>query len=48
MARRRLGYLCLLLALGLVGLGAVSMYGFLSAPYHPLDPNASENIVLMK
>ena len=47
-ARRRLGYLCLLLALGLIGIGALSMYGFLSAPYHPLDPNTSENIVLVK
>ena len=48
MARRRLGYLCLLLALGLIGIGGISMYGFLSRPYHPLDPNASENIVMMR
>ena len=35
-ARRRLGYLCLLIALGLVGIGATSMYGFLSTPLRPL------------
>ena len=47
-ARRRLGYLCFLLALGLMGLGAASMYGFLSHPYHPLDSSSSENIVMVK
>jgi len=31
-ARCRLGYLCLALALGLVSIGAASMYGFLSTP----------------
>jgi succinate dehydrogenase / fumarate reductase cytochrome b subunit len=46
-ARRRLGYLCLALALGLVSLGAVSVYGFLSRPSQPLDSNSgSENIVM--
>ncbi len=46
-ARRRFGYLCLALALGLVSIGAASMYGFLSRPYQPLDSNAaSENIVM--
>ena len=45
-ARRRLGYVCLLLALGLIGIGAASMYGFLKFPYHPLDSNPSDNIVL--
>ena len=47
-ARRRLGYLCLLLALGLIGLGGASMYGFLSRPYHPLGSNSPENVVMMK
>ena len=47
-ARRRLGYLCLLLALGLIGLGGASMYGFLSRPYQPLGANSPENIVMMK
>jgi succinate dehydrogenase / fumarate reductase, cytochrome b subunit len=46
MARRRLGYLCVLLALGLIALGAASMYGFLSTPRQPLDPNAPENIAM--
>jgi succinate dehydrogenase / fumarate reductase, cytochrome b subunit len=45
-ARRRLGYLCLALALGLVSMGAASMYGFLKAPYQPLDSNAPENVVM--
>ena len=45
-ARRRFGYVCLLLALGLVSIGAASMYGFLSAPRQALDPSASENIVM--
>jgi len=36
----------LLLALGLISLGAASMYGFLSTPRQPLDPNAPENIAL--
>ena len=47
-ARRRLGYLCLVVALGLVALGAASMYGFLSRPYHPVDPDAPETIVMMR
>jgi len=45
-ARRWFGYLCLLLALGLVSIGAASMYGFLRTPLQPLDSNASENIVM--
>ncbi len=46
-ARRRLGYLCLALALGLVSLGAISMYGFLSRPAQPLDSTSdTENIVM--
>lgn len=45
-ARRRLGYLCLVLALGLVSMGAASMYGFLTTAPQALDSNASENIVM--
>jgi succinate dehydrogenase / fumarate reductase cytochrome b subunit len=46
-ARRRLGYLCLALALGLVSIGAISMYGFLKTPQQPLDStSSSENIVM--
>jgi succinate dehydrogenase / fumarate reductase cytochrome b subunit len=46
-ARRRFGYLCLALALGLVSIGAASMYGFLSAPPQPLDSDSgSENITM--
>jgi hypothetical protein len=39
-----LGYVCLLLALGLVAIGAASMYGFLKTPYQP--ESNSENIVM--
>jgi succinate dehydrogenase / fumarate reductase cytochrome b subunit len=45
-ARRRFGYLCLALALGLVALGAASMYGFLSRPSQPLDTNTMESVVM--
>ncbi|HKM48706.1 MAG TPA: hypothetical protein VJX69_14030, partial [Terriglobales bacterium] len=46
-ARRRFGYLCLALALGLVSIGAASMYGFLKTPLQPLDSSSSsENIVM--
>jgi len=45
-ARRRLGYVCLLLALGLVSIGAASMYGFLTTPRQPLNSSASDNIVM--
>jgi succinate dehydrogenase / fumarate reductase, cytochrome b subunit len=45
-ARRRLGYLCIVLALGLITLGAASMYGFLSTPRLPLDQNAPDNIAM--
>ncbi|HUB03312.1 MAG TPA: hypothetical protein VL983_11515 [Terriglobales bacterium] len=46
LARRRLGYVCLVLALGLIALGAASMYGFLSTPRQPLEPNAPDNIAM--
>ena len=45
-ARRRFGFVCAALALGLILMGAASMYGFLKTPYQPLDPNSSENIVM--
>jgi succinate dehydrogenase / fumarate reductase cytochrome b subunit len=45
-ARRRLGYVCFLLALGLISIGAFSMYGFLTTPRRPLDPNATDNIAM--
>ena len=45
-ARQRFGYICLVLALGLIGLGALSMYGFLSTPRQALDPNAPENVAM--
>jgi succinate dehydrogenase / fumarate reductase cytochrome b subunit len=45
-ARRRFGYLCLALALGLVSIGAASMYGFLKTAPQPLDSSASESIVM--
>ena len=45
-ARRRFGYICLALALGLILIGAASMYGFLKTPYQPSDPSSTENIVM--
>ena len=46
-ARRRFGYVCLALALGLVAIGGTSMYGFLKAPYRPWEPNTvNDNIVM--
>ncbi|SPF32099.1 succinate dehydrogenase, cytochrome b558 subunit [Candidatus Sulfotelmatobacter kueseliae] len=47
-ARRWFGYVCLLLALGLISIGAASMYGFLSHPVEPLNPSAPETIVMTK
>ena len=44
-ARRRFGYLCLALALGLILLGGISMSGFFRTPLQPLDSNSSsENV----
>lgn len=45
-ARRRFGYVCLVLALALISIGAASMYGFLKTPYQPWDPAAQDNIVM--
>ena len=44
-ARRRFGYVCLALALGLGSIGALSMYGFLSRPAQP-DSNSADRIVM--
>jgi len=45
-ARRRFGYVCFALALGLILIGATSMYGFLRTPYQRSDSNSTENIVM--
>lgn len=45
-ARRRFGYICAALALGLILIGAISVYGFLRAPYQPAENNSTENIVM--
>jgi succinate dehydrogenase / fumarate reductase cytochrome b subunit len=37
-ARRWFGYACILLAVGLIGIGAASMYGFLSTAPQTLNP----------
>lgn len=39
-------YICLALALGLILMGASSMYGFLTTPRQPLDSNASEHVAM--
>ena len=44
-ARRRFGYICAALALGLILLGAISMAGFFRIPLQPLDSGSgTENI----
>ena len=45
-ARRRFGYVCVALALGLILLGGVSMTGFFRTPPQPLDSNSTDNIVM--
>ena len=47
-ARRRFGYVCLALALGLVSIGAVSVYGFLRTPPERFDPNAPSGNIVMR
>jgi succinate dehydrogenase / fumarate reductase cytochrome b subunit len=47
-ARKRFGYLCFALALGLVAIGAVSMYGFLKTPLQPLESSSSSENIVMK
>ena len=45
-ARRRFGYICFALALGLIAIGAASMYGFLKTPDHRSDQSTNDNIVM--
>jgi succinate dehydrogenase / fumarate reductase cytochrome b subunit len=47
-ARRRLGYVCLVLYLGLISIGALSMYGFLKTPPQPLDSDSGSTNVVMR
>lgn len=47
-ARRRFGYLCLALALALVSIGALSMYGFLKTPLQPLESTSSSDNIVMR
>jgi succinate dehydrogenase / fumarate reductase cytochrome b subunit len=47
-ARRRFGYLCLLLALGLILLGGLSMNGFFRTPRQPLDQSLTTSTAGMK
>jgi succinate dehydrogenase / fumarate reductase cytochrome b subunit len=47
-ARRRFGYVCLALYLGLVSVGAFSMYGFLKIPPQPLDSDSGSTNVVMR
>jgi succinate dehydrogenase / fumarate reductase, cytochrome b subunit len=43
-ARRRFGFLCAALAVGLILLGGLSMTGFFRTPQQPLDSNVPDNI----
>ena len=47
-ARRRLGYVCVALALGLILLGGMSMSGFFRTPLQPLDSNTSSGNIVMR
>jgi len=47
-ARRRFGWVCLALALGLVAIGLTGMSGFFRTPYRPWDPNASTDNIVMR
>ena len=47
-ARRRFGYVCLVLALALIAIGATSMYGFLSAPRQSMEQSSPENIAVRR
>ena len=40
-ARRRWGYVCFLIAVGFMAVGAVTMYSFLSTPQQPFLPGAN-------
>ena len=47
-ARRRLGYLCVALALGLILLGGVSINGFFKTPLQPLNSTSSSESIVMR
>jgi succinate dehydrogenase / fumarate reductase, cytochrome b subunit len=48
-ARRRWGYVCVLIAVTFMSVGAVTMYSFLSTPQQPYQPSNSEfNSVTMR
>jgi succinate dehydrogenase / fumarate reductase cytochrome b subunit len=42
LARKRWGYVCFVLAAGLMAVGAVTLYSFLTTPQQPYRPTASE------
>lgn len=41
-ARRRWGYVCFIIAIGFMAVGAATMYSFLSTPQQPVRPAGSE------
>ena len=41
-ARRRWGYVCALIAIGFMVVGAITMYSFLSTPPQPFQPGATD------
>ena len=45
-ARRKFGYVCVLIGLVFVAVGAVTMYSFLTTPLQPLEPNGVESFVM--
>jgi succinate dehydrogenase / fumarate reductase, cytochrome b subunit len=47
-ARRRFGYVCFALAVGLVAIALYGMSGFFRTPYHPWDPNSSTDNIVMR
>jgi len=48
-ARRRFGYVCLVIALGFISVGLVSAYSFLYYPQQPLDfGSPSDSVVMMR
>jgi succinate dehydrogenase / fumarate reductase, cytochrome b subunit len=41
-ARRRWGYVCFVIAIGLMAIGAATMYSFLTTPQQPMQPAGTE------
>lgn len=41
-ARRRWGYVCFVIAIGFMAVGAVTMYSFLATPQQPFHPGSGE------